>query len=141
MGRRREIRLDNRSATERKQRLAARPAVREERHQVPGQMVTWRGHSGKRYVFKFSDPDGCPQPPENAVLAAVKREGGGASTLLLVSVPAGPEDFEDWRRDALDVGATEIQAHTLCDSPEEAWAVVEDLGFEFRPSYAFGQGF
>jgi len=141
MARGRQIDWARATSALRQAKWEARPPVREERLRSGDGLVAWRGHSGKRYVF-HSFPLAAPPSalPRGGAVAAVTR--GDEGSALLRASPAMPaEAFRDWLRDAGDEGATEILVHALTRSPDQASALVEDLGFEVRESPCYGIGF
>lgn len=96
---------------------------------------SWRGRSGRRYVFSvFRDAiDGSPPCDPgfpDAVVIAASREADGARRMVRITSTEGyPELFFHGRAmaEAKAAGATELHVHLLASSKAERRAVVEDL--------------
>ncbi|ACL56299.1 hypothetical protein [Methylobacterium nodulans] len=93
-------------------------------------LSAWRGRSGRRYVVGIHGLDADPAEIGEAVVLAVRRDGGGIAELLDVAT-TGDSPRERLRGFVTRMrtrGATEMHVHRLAESEAERRAVVEDLG-------------
>jgi len=93
---------------------------------------SWRGRSGRRYIFSVHPvEEEAAFDCARAVVAAV-RPTPTASEIAFVFQP-GAGDFASWARRARMCGANAFHVHLLADSQEARSAVAEDL----RPAPRF----
>lgn len=94
-----------------------------------GNLVAWRGKSGRRYVastYSIHSPDAYES--RDGVILAVRRDARGAADLLAVrTVFVGAADVVDWAAVWAERGATEIHFHGLSDTNEKRREAVRDL--------------
>jgi hypothetical protein len=93
-------------------------------------LSAWRGQSGRRYVVGIHELDADAAEIGEAVVLAVRRDGGGTAELLDVAT-TGDSPRERLRSFVTRVrtrGATEMHVHRLAESEAERRAVVADLG-------------
>jgi hypothetical protein len=91
---------------------------------------SWRGRSGRRYIFSiFRDWDGGAEFREAVVVAAERGPDGGRRILLVDSTETFPELLLQGRAlaEARAQGANELHVHLLAASASERRAIVADL--------------
>ena len=99
---------------------------------ISSQFCSWRGRSGRRYVFSVYPASECP-PFCGAILLAAVREAKGRRRVLSVrETGAFPEPAVARAQNELKVfgRAAELHLHLLAASPEERAAALADLVVE-----------
>ena len=93
---------------------------------------SWRGRSGRRYIFSVHPVDDeAAFDCGRAVVAAVRPTPVG-SEIAFVFQPGAGERFSLWARRARQCGANAFHVHLLAETPEGRAAVATDL----RPAFA-----
>ena len=95
---------------------------------VGGRFRSWRGHSGRRYVFSVYDFACCP-PYEHAVMIIAAAAPDGERRIVSIAETGCFPDIVLAKAAATGVahGALEIHIHLLAQSRAERIAVIADL--------------
>ena len=95
---------------------------------------SWRGRSGRSYIFSVHPVDDEPAfDCGRAVVAAVRATPHSAEIAFLFQPLAGAEDFALWARRARACGANAFHVHLLAETQVARAAVAADL----RPAPIF----
>ena len=102
---------------------------------LASRFCTWKGRSGRRYVFSvYSDP-GCPAFRDALLLAVVRDRDGRRRAISICDTGPFPElVVSQVERDARELGAgLEFHLHLLARSRAERSAALVDLGARGAP--------
>ena len=103
---------------------SVRSDIREQRN-LRGGFSAWRGLSGTRYITSQKARELLPV---GAVVLAVSRDAAGVGSLVAVAAFEGDAaEFAAFRARVHGAGATELQIHTLAETPAARAAMVADL--------------
>ena len=96
---------------------------------ISSRFCSWKGRSGRRYVFSVYPAPACPAFCDAILLAAVRDAKGRRRVLSVRETGAFPEPaVASARRELKAFGpAAELHLHLLATSPEERAAAVADL--------------
>jgi hypothetical protein len=96
---------------------------------ISSRFCSWKGRSGRRYVFSVYPARECPAFCDAILLAAVRDLKGRRRVLSVRETGAFPEPaVAEAQRELTGFGpAAELHVHLLARSPEERAAAVADL--------------
>ncbi len=96
---------------------------------ISSRFCSWKGQSGRRYVFSVYPASACPAFCDAILLAAVRDPKGRRRVLSVRETGAFPEPaIAGAQRELKAFGlAGELHVHLLARSPEERAAALADL--------------
>jgi hypothetical protein len=96
---------------------------------ISSRFCSWKGRSGRRYVFSVYPASACPAFCDAIVLAAARDPKGRRRVQSVRETGAFPEPaIESARRELKAFGpAAELHLHLLASSPAERAAALADL--------------
>ncbi len=90
---------------------------------------SWRGASGRRYVFSIYSPHGCPAYSHAVMIVAAATDAGDRRALFVADTGCFPElvvagAIANWTAAAAGI---EFHVHLLANSPAARRALIADL--------------
>ena len=99
---------------------------------LASRFCSWRGVSGRRYVFSVYPASECPAFRNAVLLAALSDEAGRRRMVFVCGTGAFPEPIIARTERELSVfgGSLEFHLHLLASSPAERDAMLADFAIE-----------
>ena len=108
-----------------------------------GRFRSWRGASGRRFMFSVYSSAACPAYDHAVLIGAGVAADGERHVLFIADTGAFPEPVLERARAMLARAdqRTELHVHVLAQSPGERAALIEDLSAPCANSSGVGSDF